>query len=228
MKLNNSDLRHIYISNIKAGMSKTRNKCPTPKQLLRFLRGGKSEKEKTRFIDHITKCYQCAQEIELMLKALRYEKEMNQVAQKFMAMKKIGPLSPRFSWRLTSLVAGVALICVTFTIFIIPDSYKSLKYRTSTLSQIRLLQPKEKTIPKASLLFQWENMRDSEYYTFELYDETLYQIWISNKIYKNNFKIPKNISSLMEANKTYFWMISAFFPNGRKMESQLKEILLTE
>jgi len=228
MKLNNSDLRQIYLSNIKESIPKTRNECPSPKQLLRLFRGKKSEKEKTKIIDHITSCYHCAHEFEFILKALRYEEDMNQVVQKFIETKKIRALSPRFSWRLASLIAGVSLICVIITILIIPNSYKSLKYRASTLSQINLFQPQEKNIPKSSLFFQWENIKDTEYYTFELYDETLYQIWSSNKIFKNNFMLSKNIASRLEANKTYFWMISAFFPNGRKMESQLKEIFLIE
>lgn len=228
MKLNNSDLRQIYLSNIKESIPKTRNECPSPKQLLRLFRGKKSEKEKTKIIDHITICYHCAHEFEFILKALRYEEDMNQVVQKFIETKKIKALSPGFSWRFVPFVAGISVICVIISVLIIQNSYKSVKYRASTLSQINLFQPQEKNIPKSSLFFQWENIKDSEYYTFELYDETLYQIWSSNKIFRNNFKLSKDIASRLEANKTYFWMISAFFPNGRKMESQLKEIFLIE
>ena len=110
MKLNNSDLRQIYLSNIKESIPERRNACPSPKQLLQLFRGKKSEKEKTKIIDHITCCYRCAHEFEFIIKALRYEKDMNHVAQRLLETKKIGALSPRFSWRLASLVAAVSLI----------------------------------------------------------------------------------------------------------------------
>ena len=228
MRLNNPDLRQIFLSNIKESIPKTRKECPSPKQLLRLFRAKKSEKEKTRIIGHIISCYYCAHEFEFILKALRYERDMNQIVQNLLETKKIKVLSPRFSWRFAPFVAGISVICVIISVLIIPNSYKSVKYRASALSQINLLLPQAKSIPKSSLSFQWEQVRDSEYYTFELYDEPLYQIWSSNKIFRNNFILSNDIASRLEANKTYFWMISAFFPNGRKMESQLKEILLTK
>ncbi|UCE42019.1 MAG: hypothetical protein JSV17_03315, partial [Candidatus Aminicenantes bacterium] len=156
MKLNSSDLRQIYLSNIKESIPKTKNKCPSPKQLLRLFRGKKSEKEKTKIIDHITSCNHCAHEFDFILQALRYEKDMNQVAQKFMRTKKTWPLLPRFSWRLASLVVGVSLIGVIITILLIPNRYENSKYRTSTHSQINLFQPKEINNSKLFLFFKWE------------------------------------------------------------------------
>ena len=227
-KLNNGDLRQIYLSNIKDSIPQTRKTCPTPQQLLRLFRGKKSKKEKTRIIDHITSCYHCAREFEFIIKALRYEKEMNHVAQNIIVTKQMETSPPRFSWRLASIIAVVSLLFIIPSISILLNSYKGQKYRASAISQLKLIQPKEKYISNSSLFFQWEHVKDSEYYTFELYDETLYQIWSSNKISNNKFMLNKDISSKLVLNKTYFWMITAFFPNGSKMESQLKEIYLTD
>ena len=228
MKLNNSDIRHIYMSNLSESIPKTRNECPSPKQLLRLFRGKKSDKEKAKIIAHITSCYHCAHEFKFIIQALRYEKEMNQAAQNYVDTKKIRTFAPKLSWRRGSLVAGVSLICLIITILIIPKSFKSMKYRTSAVSQINLLHPQEREISISSLSFQWEHIKDSEYYTFELYDETLYQIWRSNKIHGNEFMLSKDILSRLEKNKPYFWVISAFLPNGRKIESQFREIFLIE
>jgi len=195
MKLNNADLRQIFLSNIKECIPQTRKECPSPKQLLRLFRAKKSEKEKTRIIDHITSCYHCAHEFEFILKTLRYEGDVNQIVQKLFETKKIKALSHRFSWRFAPVVAGISVICVIISVLIITNSYKSVKYRASALSQINLVLPQERSIPKSSLSFQWEKVRDSEYYTFELYDETLYQIWSSNKIFNNNFELSKAIAS---------------------------------
>jgi hypothetical protein len=228
MKLSDSDLRQLYLANIKDSIPKTRNECPTPKQLLRLFREKKSEKERTIIIDHIISCYHCAHEFEFIIRALRYEKEMNQVAQNFMKTKTVRTLPHKISWRWGALAAGISLICVFNAIFIIPTKYKSIRYRDSTLSQINLLQPQDNKLPESSIFFQWENIKDSEYYTLELYDETLYRIWSSEKIFKNTYLLSKDAISQLEKTKTYFWMISAFFSNGRKMESQLREIIFTE
>ena len=104
--------RQIYLSNIKESIPKTRNECPSPKQLLRLFRGKKSKKGKTKIIDHITSCYHCAHEFEFILKALRYEREMNQVTKRFIETKKIKVLPSRLSWRFTSVVAGISVVCI--------------------------------------------------------------------------------------------------------------------
>ncbi len=228
MKLNDNDLRQLFLANIEENIPATRRECPSPKQLLRLFRVNKSGKEKTRIIDHITDCSHCAHEFDFILKSLRFERDLNQVVQNFIKKKKIRDVSPRFSWRLASLVSGLSLLCAIIIFIAIPNSFRSLKYRTATHSQISLFQPQQKAIPKSSLFFQWEDVQGFEYYIFELYDETLYQIWNSDKIFQNNYSLSKKISSQLITNKTYFWMVSAIFPNGRKMESQLKEILLIE
>ena len=228
MKLNNIDLRQIFLANIEVNIPSTRKECPSPKKLLRLFRAKKSEKEKTQIIDHITSCYHCTHEFELILKTLRYEEDMNQVVQNFLETKKRKAPVHRVSWRFVPLLAGISILCVIITVLVIPNRYKSLENRAFALPQVNLLLPQEKNTLKSSLFFQWEDVKDSEYYTLELYDETLYQIWTSNNIFENKYILSKEIFPRLETNKTYFWMISAFFPNGRKMESQLKEILLTE
>jgi hypothetical protein len=229
MKLNNSELRQLFLLNIQKSIPKTRKECPSPNQMLRLFRGKISEKKKTKIIDHITDCCHCVQEFEFILKALRFENDMNQVVQTFVRTKKSKALShQRLSWKLAPFAAGAALICILLVISILPVRYKNQRFRASTAPQIDLFKPQEKTIHKSTLFFQWENINNSEYFILELYDETLYQIYASNKIYENNYRLPKDKASLLEVNKSYFWMISAFLPNGRKIESPLKEIFLVE
>lgn len=228
MKLSENDLRQIFLGIIEESPQISNTKCPSPKQLLQFFRANKSEKEKTRIIDHVTSCSPCAQEFKFILKTLRYEKDMNEVAKKMLEVKKRKAPIQRLSWKFAPLIIGFSILCIIFTVWVIQNRYIGLKYRASLPSQINLYFPQENNISKSSLFFQWEDLNNSEYYTFELYDETLYQIWSSNKIYENSYSIPRELRTRLDANKTYFWMITAFFPNGRKMESQLKEILITE
>ena len=228
MKLNNRTLRQLFITNINASITSSRRECPSPKELLRLFRAKKSDKKNTRIIDHIATCYPCTQEFRFILKALRYEKDMNQVAKEYIETRKMKVMPPRFSWKFVSLVAGMSVIFISILAFVVSNTFEYSKYRTSTPSRINLILPEEISIPKSDLSFRWENIKDSEYYSLELYDETLYQIWKSKKIFENYFTLPIDVVARLKANKSYFWMISAFFPDGRKIASQLEEIFLAE
>ena len=205
---------------------RTRKECPSPIQLLRLFRTNKPEKKKPEIIDHITNCYHCAHEIEFILRALRYEKTLNLVAEKLVQAKKIKVRSFRISWKTVPAIAGISIVCLLTTVFFVSNKPKNANHRNLSLRHIAIILPQAKMIPKSSLNFRWENVQDSEYYTLELYDETLYQIRSSNKIFGNNNKLSEETASRLEINRTYFWMISAFFTNGRKIESQLKKIIL--
>lgn len=228
MKLNNSSLRQLYLSNLNENILSSRTECPSPKELLRLFRAKKSEKKKSRILDHITNCYHCAQEFKFILQVLRYEKDMNQVAKKLIETKGLKVSPSRFSWKFACALAGISFICISILAFVISNTFENSKYRASTPLQIDLILPKETTALRSALAFRWENIKDAEYYTLELYDEALYQIWESKKLINSYFTLPIDVVARMQANKSYFWMISAFFPSGRKMESQLKEIILVE
>jgi hypothetical protein len=228
MKLNNNSLRQIFLSNINANIPKSRKQCPSPRKLLRVFRGKKSKKTKARLIDHISHCCHCAHEFGFILKAIRFERDMNQVAEKYMDAKKIKIFPSRLSWRFASNLVGFSIICISIGILMISGIYDDAKYRESAISGIRIIQLQEKRIARSSLSFRWERLGDPEYYVYELYDETLYQIWQSKKIFENNVILPQNIVSRLEKNKPYYWMITAFFSNGRNIESQLRDFFLIE
>jgi hypothetical protein len=228
MRLNTNDIRQIFISNIRDNIPTSRRKCPSPNEMLRFFRSKKLDKKKTRIIDHVTKCNDCAHEFEFVLKALRFENDMNNVAEKLIASKVSERQLPRISWRFGLVTGMILIVCTMTTVLIISRTRINSKYRALSQSQIALFLPKSTSIKKPKLSFEWENIEDSEYYIFELYDEALYQIWKSGRLFGNNFTLPENIASGLKADKSYFWMISAFFPNGTNLESRLKEIFLID
>lgn len=228
MKLNNHSLRQVFLLNISENKPNSRKQCPSPKEMLRLFRAKKSKKTKAWLIDHVSHCCDCANEFEIILNALRFEKDMNQVTKRYLESKKIKVLPSRVSLRFTSILAGISIACIFVTLLIISNTFDGTKYRDSYPIGINIILPKEKIITGSSLFFQWEKIQDSEYYIFELYDETLYQIWRSNKIQENKLKIPQEVLSRLKKNKRYYWMISAFFSNGRNIESPLKEFLLIE
>lgn len=238
MKINNIDLRQLYISNLRQEIPQSRKECPSSKELLHLFRTKSSEKKKTKIIDHITNCYYCINEFEFILKALRYEKQMMATTEKLFLPKRENVslknlarrlLATQFSWNLPSLAALMIIgFCLFIAFYTIANKSKNPEYRAISQSQLSLISPNKTKISRSSLSFRWENAASSDYYILEIFDEELYQIWKSPKIHKNWIRLPDDANNRMEKNKLYFWMITAFFANGKVIESPLREFYLIE
>jgi len=244
MKIKNEDLIKLYKAHIMENIPHSRKSCPPSKEIISFFKSKTSEKQKSRIIDHITKCSSCAQEFEFMLQTRREEgkliegigkllqSEENIAAIKKRRGKKINYLNerrksffPRLSWKYAFILAGVAIIISTFFVF---QNIGKREYRGPDYSQVRLIEPINRKYSKSLLVFKWSEFKDSEYYIIELFDETLFQIWKSSKISKNQAALPTEIAKRLKTNKTYFWMITAFLPDGKKIESEIEEFTLTD
>lgn len=244
MKIKNKDLIKLYKAHIMENIPHSRKSCPPSKEIISFFKSKTSEKQRSRIIDHITKCSSCAQEFEFILQTQREEGKLiegignllqskeNIAAIKKRAGKKINLTDerlklffPRLSWKYAIILAGVAIIISTFLVF---QNIGKREYRGPDLSQVRLIEPIDGKYSKSLLVFKWNEFKDSEYYIIELFDETLFQIWKSNKISKNQALLPAEVAKSLNTNKTYFWMVTAFLPDGRKIESEIEEFTLTD
>lgn len=244
MKIQNKDLIKLYKAHIMENIPHSRKSCPPSKEIISFFKSKTSEKQRSRIIDHITKCSSCAQEFEFILQTQREEGKLiegigkllqskeNITATKKRAGKKINYLNvrrksffPRLPWKYALILAGFAIIISTFFVF---QNIGKMEYRGADLSRVHLNEPINGKYSKSLLVFKWNEFKDSEYYIIELFDETLFQIWKSSKIYKNQATLPAEIAKRLNINKTYFWMVTAFLPDGRKIESEIEEFMLTD
>lgn len=232
MKLNSRDLREAYQADIKDEIPKTRKFCPSPKEMLHLFRSRKSENKKAKIVDHITNCYYCSQEFEFIIEALRYEKKLNNIAEEFTAKKGKNPalkysishsFFSRFKWGYSTLIASCVLVFSLTAIFIVFKKVESSKYRGTFINQIELIKPRKKMLTQSTMAFEWEAVRGADYYVLEIFDETLYPIWTSEKIIVNSIILPRETSYRLESNKSYYWMVTAFLQSGIKKESMLKE-----
>jgi hypothetical protein len=237
MKLNIRDLREVYKAGIKDKIPQTRTSCPSPKKMLHIFRGNIRQKKKIKIVDHITNCYYCSQEFEFIVQALRYEKKMNKIAEELITKKVeehaskhkiINSSSPLLKWGYVTLIASCFLALSMTAIFIVFPRIEKSKYRGFSFDKVELVKPRKKIITKLTQAFEWKAVQGADYYVFELFDETLYPIWISDKIIINSIILPREISSRLEGNKSYYWMVTAFFQRGTKKESILKEFQLKE
>jgi len=244
MKIKNKDLIKLYKAHIMENIPHSQKSCPPSNEIISFFKSKTSEKQKSRIIEHITKCSSCAQEFEFMLQTRREEGKLiggigkllqskeNITAIKKRAGKKINHTNerrksflPRLSWKYALPLAGVAIIISAFLFF---QNLGKREYRGPDLSKIRLIEPISGKYSKSLLVFKWNESKDSEYYILELFDETLFQIWKSDKITKNQTILPAELAKSLNTNKTYFWMVTAFLPDGKKIESEIEEFTLTE
>lgn len=233
MKISSKDLKHLYRDFIMEKTPLSRKNCPPKEDLIKFSRSKLSEKQNLKIIDHITRCSYCIQAFEFILQTLRDEKnlikEIDNVLQSegdalfWRRRQKI--FFPKLSWKYLSLLFGTIIIIFAFIIF---TTLEKREYRGTNLKQIHLIEPINKKYSKSSLTFKWNFVKNSEYYIFELFDQTLYPVWKSQKIIKTQVILPPEIANKLKENNAYFWMVTAFLHKGDKIESRLEKFTLTD
>lgn len=247
MKINNDDLKKLYKLYIIETTPPSRKKCPPIIEIINLFRSKLSERQEILIIDHVSSCYYCLQEFEFILKTLRIDKKLNTDVGNLLRKEKCSLLTPknavkkdihgrkgiitffpRISRKYAFLfVITILSISIIITMFLLKYS-KKIEFRGNYPKSVKLIEPLKKKYSKSLLKFRWLEIKGSEYYIVELFDEALRPIWTSNKIYINSTALPKRIVDILTKNKKYFWILSAYFPDGEKIESRIEYFILTE
>ena len=244
MKINLNDLQLAYITSLLNKIPISRKNCPSLKKLKASFSPKTSEKEKTYIIDHVTNCYYCVQEFQIIFFILRYEKKLNKELFDLLPpknevhgikriIKKSASKSARtkryfkffFNWKYAYFLLGTAILILALTIL---KNVNKRGYRNIDFNRINLVEPLNEKHSKSSLLFKWNEYKGSNYYVLDLFDETLLPIWRSKKIFSEFISLPKEVVERLDKNKNYYWMITAFLHNGRKVESKIEGFKLTD
>jgi len=244
LKINLKELQTIYNASISDKIPISRKNCPPLRKIISFFKKRTSEKQKTKLIDHVTNCYFCAREFQLILNILRNEKKFKSELETllfpknsnlsmntqikgrtFRLREKEKPLILIFNWRYLFLFIGTVIIILSVIFF---KNQTNKEIRGIDSQRIHLLEPLNGKYSKSQLVFKWNEFKGSNYYVLEIFDETLLLIWKSNKIITNSNFLPDKIVQNLKTNKTYFWMVTAFLPNGRKIESNLQKFIFLE
>jgi len=237
MKLSNKDLQELYKAHIMDRIPKSRQDCPSPKKIQSFFRSRHSEKKKTKIIDHIVDCSLCMKEFELLLEIYRNEREIIQdikrlhIFESGIKYKKTSIFSPFFPFvpqKLAWVVAGSLLLIVSISVFIIIQQTNSQEYqRSASSTSLLTYEPRGEEYSKSSLLFKWSEIENLDYYFIEVYDETLFPVWKSERIFTNQFIPNDSLMNLLSENKAYFWSVTAFSNDGKSVESRINKFSLT-
>jgi len=241
MKIKHNDLQKLYKAYLVDRVPQSRKNCPHPKEIINFFNSRLNENKISRLIDHITNCFYCAQEFEFIIQTLREQEKLseqigNLLRSENFRMKtekriKENVLSsatkkrfffPVLPWKYILPFLVAAIIISALILF---QATEKIEYRDESIPQINLIEPVNGKYFKSSSLFKWTEIKNSSYYILEIFDETLYPVWESNKISKNYSILPEEALKKLSKNKTYFWMVTAYLSNGRKIESILEEFI---
>lgn len=244
MKIDDNSLKAYYQAHVGAKKPLPGTACPSTEKLLGLLRSQLSRREATGIVDHISACSDCATEFQFLSEVLREESALIRDIGEWLAKRReaeresprdqrifsfrrsLKVFSPRLSWRAVSFLAGVAVVAVavlSFLVFRAPD-----EFRSDGRERITLLQPVEKSMAKPHLHFKWQDVKEAEYYILEVYDETLLPVWKSERIAENSAVLPDAVVQKLPSERSYFWMVTAYFAGSEKITSPLEKFTLKE
>lgn len=221
MKINRLALMKLFRSFIASPLLLSRNRCPTPEAILRYLRAKTSRRERKKITSHISRCSSCAREVDFILSIFREENTLFQRLGTVMETSKLNTFFPRPAWKYAAVLIP-AILLISFTITFLLKTSERSQFRGKSNSYITLEHPINKMTPE-EINFRWSEVPTSEYYVLEIFDKTLYPIWQSNKIIKNKTSPPMELINRLCQGESYFWMVTAFLPDGTKIESSLAD-----
>ena len=244
MKIDSNELKAQYQAYVESQKPISRKECPSTKKLLRLLRSRSSEKQATKIVDHISHCSYCAREFKFLVEVIRNENVLLQDIEQLLSSRQANESQKnddlktydsrmarryffsRFSWRTALLITSFIIVgfIISSRILFRTDE----KYRTDHIAGVELLQPVDEKISKTSLMFEWKDVKSSQYYILELFDKALVPIWKSDKIFKNSAVLPPELATKLQINSSYFWMITALISNGEQIKSRMAEFVIKE
>jgi hypothetical protein len=231
MKISHKDLKELYRSYLEDELPVSRDKCPLPEDIAAWLRGEISKKRRHQIIDHIFHCVYCHEEFEFALETIREEKKfIHDVDTIFQEIKhkKENKFFQFFPFRLSWLYSLILITGVVLITLLVKNITQEHKYRGSESNSVILISPNKNAILKAQLRFEWKDIQNADYYILEIFDESLYPAWESDKIIVNNTLIPEEIINKFVKKKSYYWMVTAVLSDGKTFESRLQNFIISD
>ncbi len=230
MKIDQTELKKIIKELPQKKTSQTKTVCPSPIKFIALLRFELSDRKRSKVIDHLADCSTCVQEIkfinEILTAEKNFDKEVAQiVTRRIQASRKKAkfvqfPL-PKLSWSSMRIVALITTVILSVSMFFLIKTNKPAIERDSIL-QLNQISPDSTPVSLDELIFQWEDIPDSDYYTVEVFDDSLNFVWRSERILKTKITPSAELKELLKQETTYWWMVFSVLKNGKHVESDLK------
>lgn len=213
---------------MKKTMNDFRSKCPSEEVLLEFSRLNLEETEHKRILSHLERCDACLYEYGVINDYLGAENEAILELKAF-EKKRPGVSHDGFGYFLRKWKSFVAvsasILIVGFSIHFILN--RGPERQRSPAPRLEIISPSHSTLSFTELVFLWKDV-SADYYTVEIFDETGEMVGSSGFISTISFKPDEALKSKFKGESSYFWMVSAYFSDGKKLESKLMRFNLRE
>jgi len=231
MKISHRDLKELYRDYLEDKPPVSRAKCPSPQDITACLRGERSKNRRNRIIDHIFQCAYCHEEFEFALEIIREEEKFIHDLSTIIKENNHGKKNKFFQlypFRPAWIYGFIFIIGVVLISLFVHNISEERKYRGAEPQSVTLITPNKKTILKTQLEFEWKHVQNSDYFILEIFDESLYPIWKSDKITINHTLLSDEITNRLLIQKTYYWMVTAFLSDGKTIESRLQDFVISD
>jgi hypothetical protein len=228
MKINRSDLEEAFANNLKDRKVASGESCPSNENLLLWLRSKLPKRGKNKITDHLVKCYDCAQEAQLLMDRIRKENGIvyeikNYIDANYSEPQQEALVPPRrLSWKIISFASTLVLLAAIATLSLFNFSSRS-GLRGGVSSDITLVSPVNKSCAANELKFVWKGLPNMKCCFVEVFDSTLDLLWRSDNILQHEVIPSNDLLQKLIPKETYFWMVTSVFEGGNKVKSRLIE-----
>jgi hypothetical protein len=85
-----------------------------------------------------------------------------------------------------------------------------------------LLKPERMSDSPYSWTFKWKDARNPESYRLEIFDEALFPVWTVADIKAREYRLPEDFSGRMPRTGSWFWTVTARYPDGSEASAPLR------
>jgi len=235
MKINRDDLAKGFQDFLVIKTAASRKNCPSVKSIIRLYKGKLSKIKRAEILGHILNCYYCSSDFKVVNNSIRFENELCQFIEKTSCTshkKKDEFRVPKIlhfkinvgKYQVVFVTLFIAILIISS--FLVFHNKENLSMRGLSQSQLEPCCLIKKNQEQLSLYFEWKSLKKADYYYVEIFDDNLSLIWRSKTIFKNCFIFPLELKNVIKKNKKYYWLVTAFLINGKKIESKLLEFSL--
>jgi hypothetical protein len=227
MKIDHEEIKKLYKAYLAEKTPQKKKDCPSPESIFSLFQPSTSDSKRNEILTHVLKCNHCTKDLQFILSTHREEKkfthDIEEVLESAKESNKKDNGSKSFffslSWKYAYFLIGAMIIAVLIVLNI-PTEHV---YRGTNHQSIRLISPLNKHHSKSDLLFKWEMVKNADYFILEIFNDSLYPIWKSEKTTINRINLPSDALEKLSPNKEYYWVVTAYIANDRIVESQLQK-----
>jgi hypothetical protein len=216
------DMKELYQGFLAQKKATNRKLCPSTADLVGSFDRSASPRKKKKIIDHLADCAFCREEFAIIVRIQRVDVSSMRVESKSASAKQASPEEisvVSLFWRYAGALLGLSLIVASF--FVAFRNNPQVEAQRDQEVRITLLNPEAHRVLSKPFKFRWKEITSTEYYVLELFDEALLPIWRIDRIYDLQLAIPPKVFNNLEPGRSYFWMVTAYSPDGKTAESTL-------